>query len=75
MKNPGVIFIGVGFELFALVLGGIYFGQALDEYYQLNGWGEKGVLAAVLLSWSFHFYILIRRYMRYLEKEEENEQK
>ena len=74
MKNPGVRFIGVGFELFALVLGGMYFGQAVDDYYQLGGWGEKVVLGAVLLSWCFHFYILIRRYMRFLEQEE-NKQK
>lgn len=73
MKNPGVMFIGVGFELFALVLGGIYVGQTLDEYYNLGGWGEKLILGAVMLSWSFHFYVLIRRYMRYLDQDE-NEQ-
>lgn len=70
MKNPGVMFIGVGFELFALVIGGMYFGKAVDDYYKLNGLGEKIVLGAVLLSWCFHFYILIRRYMKSIEEEE-----
>lgn len=73
MQNPGYLFLGIGFELVILVLGASYVGPKLDEVYHLNGWGSRIAYAAVSISWLFHIVLLTKKYLLYLEQEEQEQ--
>jgi hypothetical protein len=71
--KSGLVFIGLGFELFALVFGGLYLGELVDEHYDVGGYGQLIVLFSCLISWSFHFIFLIRKFMKDAEEFEEKQ--
>lgn len=64
MKNSGLIFMGLGFELAAIFLAGAYLGQKLDEY---MGWKSMGFLMVtgfLFVVWVTHFVYLIKKFMK-----------
>ena len=71
MDKKGLVFAALGFELFALVIAGIYIGGALDERMGWKGQGFLLVTGLLLLGWMFHFIKLIQKFM----KEENRERK
>lgn len=59
--NKGVIFLGMGFEMVGLCMGGYFFGNYLDAY---MGWEKSSAYLVVLLliGWFFHLFVLIRKF-------------
>ncbi|MEZ4870999.1 MAG: hypothetical protein R2827_01895 [Bdellovibrionales bacterium] len=75
MNNKGLyIFIGLGFELAALVIGALIIGEKLDKQFGLNGLGSAGLLMVCFFSWVFHFVVLLKRFQAQLEDESGPEQ-
>ncbi len=62
--KSGLVFIGVGFELLAMVLGGLYVGEHVDKYFNLGGKGTITVVFCCLASWCIHFIYLIKKFMK-----------
>lgn len=69
MKNKYIIFLGFGFELTGLIIGGLYLGGLYDDANKSNGLGRAIGAFAGLLLWCFHFYQANKK----LEKEEGKE--
>ena len=70
MKDrKALMFIGVGFELFAFSVAGIIVGKEVDKYFGWSGGGTILTLFLCLLSWSIHFIHLLKRYMKDLEND------
>ena len=69
MKN-GLIFIGVSFELLGVVFGGLYFGEKLDVHFGTQGVFVPVVLIACMFAWNVHFVVLIKRFMKEMEKDD-----
>lgn len=67
--NKGVIFLGMGFELVGLCMGGYWLGEYVDAY---MGWEKSSayLILLLLVGWFVHFFILIRKFM-----EEDNDGK
>ena len=61
MKKEYLVFMGMGFELTALIIAGIYFGQHLDKTYSLKGLGVAGGCLLALVLWIFHLLRLVYR--------------
>ena len=64
MKKSGLVFMGLGFELAAVFIGGAYIGSVVDEY---MGWKSLGFLlvtGTLFLAWVSHFVYLIQRFMK-----------
>ena len=60
MDSKSAIFIGMGFECVAVVVGFIYAGKWLDTQF---GWGGLGVALGAfvgLFSWITHVLLLVR---------------
>lgn len=59
--NKGVAFLGMGFEMVGVCMGGYYLGQYIDAY---MGWNQSSAYLIVLLlvGWFVHFIILIKRF-------------
>lgn len=63
MNKTAMVFAGLGFELFAVVVAGIAFGPAVDKYMGWNGLGFVVVGGLMFVGWVAHFIYLINRYM------------
>ena len=68
MNNKGLyIFIGLGFELAALVIAALLIGEKIDKQFNLNGLGSAGLIMVCFLSWIVHFVVLLKRFQDSLE--------
>ena len=70
-SKKGLIFVGVGFELGAVVIGSMYVGKAVDEHYQLGGLGVASFVILAFVGWFFHFIILLKKIMNSKENHED----
>jgi hypothetical protein len=64
MKQSGLVFMGLGFELAAVFVAGAWIGSTVDEY---MGWKSLGLLSitgALFIAWVTHFVYLIKRFMK-----------
>ncbi|MCB0412574.1 MAG: AtpZ/AtpI family protein [Bdellovibrionales bacterium] len=61
MKS-GMIFMGMGFELVGLIVGCIYLGNQIDQYFSWAGYGTIGLVLLSLAGWLFHLIILLKKY-------------
>ena len=61
--KKGLVFMGMGFELLGLILGGLYLGKLIDEHMGWPGYGVAVCAIAVLLSWLVHLFVLLKRFM------------
>ena len=68
MNNKGVVFLGIGFELVAMCVGGFYLGEYIDSYYGWKSFASTYLVLALLLSWFLHLFYLLRKF----EKENED---
>jgi F0F1-type ATP synthase assembly protein I len=60
--NKGMVFIGVGFELVAVVLAGIYVGQAIDKWFGSNGIATMLLMLLMLAGWFVHLFVLLKKF-------------
>ncbi len=75
MMKRGIVFMGLGFELLGLILGALFLGQTIDDLYHLNGYGVAVLVIVVMLSWMYHLFILLKRFMREAENERDRNPK
>ncbi len=61
--QKGLVFIGMGFELLGLILGGLYLGQIVDKAMGWPGYGLAMIVVACLVSWIVHLVFLLKRFM------------
>jgi hypothetical protein len=66
-------FIGVGFELFFLIIGAFYVGGFLDKKFSLGGMGTVLMVIIVFASWIFHLTVLMKRVKENLEIDESSD--
>lgn len=59
--NKSMVFMGLGFELVLLVLGGAYLGGFIDKYFGWAGYGSAGIILVFMISWFYHLIILLKR--------------
>lgn len=69
-KNRGIVFLGIGFELVAMCVGGWFLGIYLDQYF---GWTPNTagtwLVLALMASWFVHLIYLLRKFERDDERE------
>lgn len=68
MNNKGIVFLGIGFELVAMCVGGFYLGDYIDNYYGWKAFASTYLVLALLLSWFLHLFYLIRKFEKDAEK-------
>jgi hypothetical protein len=61
--NKGIVFMGMGFELLGMVLGGLYVGQAVDKYMEWPGYGVAVFVVSGLISWMVHLIYMLKKFM------------
>lgn len=63
MNKTTLVFAGLGFELFAVIVGAIILGPAVDKYMDWDGTGFLVIGGLLFVGWVTHFIYLIQRYM------------
>jgi hypothetical protein len=61
--KKGLVFLGMGFELLGLILGGLYIGGAIDTHMGWPGYGVAGLVVICMVSWMIHLVVLLKRFM------------
>jgi hypothetical protein len=61
--KKGLVFLGMGFELLGLILGGLYLGKAIDEQMGWPGYGVALLVVVCMVSWMIHLIFLLKRFM------------
>ncbi|MFK8137384.1 MAG: hypothetical protein AB8E15_03395 [Bdellovibrionales bacterium] len=69
MNRGMAFFMGLAFELVALVVGLVYVGSLLDKEYSLSGFGVAGGAVLALVVWIFH----LTRAMKVLEESSDSD--
>ena len=69
--NKGMMFVGMGFELLAMVLGGVVIGEAVDKVYHTGVFTVPAFIFLFLIGWSVHFGLMIRKYLREMDEEDQ----
>lgn len=62
MKNNGIVFFGVGFELMALCIGGYLLGNYIDDYYGWKNTASTYLVLVLMIGWFMHLIYLLRRF-------------
>ena len=63
-RNPGVVFIGMGFEAVFIVIGSVFVGEAVDKAMGWHGLGVAIVLVLGLVAWFVHMIVMVRQFMK-----------
>lgn len=61
MKTKGLLFVGIGFELVVIVLGGVFVGQHLDKWLNWPGYGTAAIVIVLLIAWFHRLITLLKR--------------
>ena len=70
-NNKGLIFMGMGFELVALVLSALYLGKIIDTHYGTKGIFTIILLLSMLVGWIYHLIHLLMKFEKDLKAERE----
>lgn len=62
MKNNGIVFFGIGFELMALCIGGYLLGNYIDDYYGWKNTASTYLVLVLMIGWFMHLIYLLRRF-------------
>lgn len=65
--GKGIVFLGIGFELVAMCVGGYFLGDYIDQYYGWTATASTYLVLILLTSWFIHLFYLLRKF----EKENE----
>lgn len=63
-NKKGLVFMAMGFEIGAGIIGATILGQSIDEYYSTNGLVTMVLCLLVLVGWFIHLAVLIKKYQR-----------
>lgn len=67
--GKAMVFAGMGFELFAIVLGALLIGPIIDEYYDIKPVGTLVLLLLCVVGWLIHFVHMIKNYIKATNEE------
>jgi hypothetical protein len=67
MKNY-MIFVGMGLEITALIVGSVYLGAIFDKNWGTNGYFVAGLIVISLIGWVVRILLLLVK----LQKQEES---
>ncbi len=62
MMDRGLLFLGIGFELVAMCVGGYFLGRQIDEYMGWNSRASVFLVLILLIGWFVHLFYLIRKF-------------
>lgn len=62
MNNKGIVFLGIGFELVAMCVGGYLLGDFIDKKMGWQGFASSYLVLILLIGWFFHLIILLKRF-------------
>ncbi len=65
MKPNYMAFAGLGFELVGLVLGSMWVGSRVDEYFEWPGYAAAGLIVGMTGLWVVHLVLFLRRLDRH----------
>jgi len=60
--DKGIMFLGIGFELVMMCLGGAYLGTYIDKKMGWNNTATAVLVILLLISWFVHLIFLIQRF-------------
>lgn len=60
--NKGIVFLGIGFELVAMCIGGYFLGNFIDQEMGWQNFASTYLVLILLISWFFHLFVLLRRF-------------
>ena len=60
--DKGIMFLGIGFELIMMCVGGAYLGNMIDQKMGWNNIATASLVIILLIGWFIHLFVLIRRY-------------
>jgi hypothetical protein len=60
--NQGIVFLGIGFELIALCIGGYVLGGFIDEYFGWKNMASTYLVLLLMIGWFTHLIYLLRRF-------------
>lgn len=58
--NKYIVFIGVGFELVGLIIGGVFLGEFLEGKIPSKGLWTSGLIVLALIGWFIHLMVLLK---------------
>jgi hypothetical protein len=61
-SKTGIVFMGLGFELVAMVGGGYYMGGFIDEHFGWKNVASTYLVLLLLLGWFVHLIWLLRQF-------------
>jgi hypothetical protein len=61
-KNNGMVFVGMGFELVACILGAMYVGGLIDKYFAWPGIATISLIVLFFIGWVVHIVVLLKRF-------------
>ena len=64
MKKQYLVFMGLGFELTALIIAGVLAGRWLDSEYHLKGMGPAIGIILALTIWIIHLFQAVKALQR-----------
>ncbi len=62
MMNKGIVFMGIGFELVAMSIGGYVLGNYIDSQMGWQNFASTYLVLLMLISWFVHLIYLLRRF-------------
>lgn len=62
--NRGIVFLGIGFELIALCVGGYFLGDFVDNHYGWKNVASSYLVLVLLIGWFVHLIYLLRKFER-----------
>lgn len=60
MKNRYIVFVGIGFELIALILVAIYLGQYLAEKHGIGDWVKAILIVVAFIVWFISLVVKLK---------------
>lgn len=60
--NNGMVFVGMGFEIVAAILGAIYVGGLIDHQFGWNGMATISLIILFFIGWVVHIVVLLKRF-------------
>lgn len=59
--NKYLPFLGMGFELIAMVLAGVYVSEELEKKFNSKGLITLFVFFGLLIAWFIHLFVMIKK--------------
>ncbi len=60
--DKGLVFLGSGFELVMVCLGGSYFGSYIDKQMGWDNYATAAMVILLLIGWFIHLLYLLKRF-------------